>query len=128
MRRGLAAVALLAVLAACSGPRNGLNTSDSACFRGLPLASATAGPKGKVVGVRVVRRGELARKLPQAARIHAEAVCAVAYRGAFVPGDVRDADPAGPGTYAVVALDTQGTRVLASFVVDELPVRFRDRL
>jgi hypothetical protein len=128
MRRLVATAALLTVLAACAGPRNALNTSASGCFRGLPVAATVAGPKATVIGLRIVHRTELARKVSQAARIPAEVLCAVAYRGDFVPGDVRNADPAGPGRYAVVLLDSRGSHVLAAFVVDELPVRFRDRL
>lgn len=127
MRR-LAAVALFALLlGACAGPRNGLNTPDSACFRAVPVAGAAVGPKGKVIGVRAVRRDSLARHVAQAARIPNREVCAVAYRGDFVPGDIRDADPAGPGPYALVALDVRSPRVLATFVVDQLPVKFKDR-
>ncbi|HEX3623684.1 MAG TPA: hypothetical protein VHT97_15320 [Acidimicrobiales bacterium] len=128
MRRLLAAGALLAVLAGCAGPRNALNTSASPCFRGLPLASAAVGPKAKVLGVRIVRRSELVRNLPQAGRVDAESMCAIAYSGTFVRGDVPAADPPGPGRYAIVALDTKGSRVLATFVVDALPVRFRHRV
>lgn len=131
MRRAAATlvlVLLLVLLAACSGPRNGLNTTASACFRGLPAASSEVGPKGKLIGVRVARRSELAAKLPQAGRIRERAVCVVAFRGTFVPGDVAGADPAGPGSFAVVALDTRGSHVLATFVVDQLPLQFRDRL
>jgi len=93
----------------------------------VPVAGAAVGPKGRVIGVRAVRRETLVDRLPSAARIPNRVVCAVAYRGPFVPGDVRDADPAGPGPYALVALDTHGSRVLATFVVDRLPVGFKDR-
>ena len=130
MRRGAAVaaiVAILTVLSACASPRNALNTPDSACFRGVPAAGAAVGPKGRVIGVRAVRRETLVRRLPEAARIPDRVVCAVAYRGDFVPGDVRDADPAGPGPYALVALDVRTQRVLATFVVDRLPVGFKDR-
>ena len=134
MRRTLVLVALLVGLvvamglSACAGPRNALNTTASTCFRGLPAAGAAVAPKAKLVGVRTVRRTELARKLPQAARIGPGVVCAVAYRGEFSAGDVRGADPAGPGRYAVVALDPHSARVLATFVLDELPIRFRHRI
>jgi hypothetical protein len=128
VRRPLAAASLLIVLAGCGGPRNALNTSASACFRGLPTATAAVGPKGRVVGVRTVARRVLARDLPQADRIPADVVCAVAYRGDFVPGDVANADPPGPGRFAVVALDTRGSHVLATFVVDTLPIPFHHRV
>lgn len=131
MRRAnvvVAAAVVALVLTSCAGPRNALNTAASTCFRSLPVAGAAVGRKAKLVGVRSVRGAELARKLPQASRIGPGVVCAVAYRADFVPGDVAGADPAGPGRYAVVVLDTHGSRVLASFVLDELPIRFHHRV
>ena len=123
MRRALLAAALL--LTACAGPRNGLNTPASTCFRGLPAAETAVGDKGKLVGVRRIERGPLVAKVPQAARLQARSVCLVAYRGPFGPGDVSGADPPGPGTYALVALDDRTFLPLATFVLDGLPVRFQ---
>jgi hypothetical protein len=124
MRRALLAAALL--LTACAGPRNGLNTPASTCFRGLPAAeAAVGGGKARLVGVRRIERGPLVAKVPQAARLQAPSVCLVAYRGPFGPGDVPGADPPGPGTYALVALDDRSFLPLATFVLDGLPVRFQ---
>ena len=118
---------LLLLLASCAGPRNTLNTPASTCFRGLPAAGAAVRHKGRVIGVRIVHKAALAHRLPQAERIVPGSVCAIGFRGEFARGDVAGADPAGPGHYAIVALDTRGSRVLATFVVDALPVRFRHR-
>jgi len=112
-RRAPAAVAVGAFLlaAACGGPRNTLNTAGSHCFKAIPLAKAT-----------------LAHKLPQAERLGDQRVCLVAFRGPYAVGAVPLADPSGPGDYAIVAVDRGGSTVVASFVVDELPLRFRHPL
>lgn len=125
----VAVFALVAlVLAGCAGGRNVLNTSASTCFRGLPAASAAVGPKAKLVGVRSVRRAELVARIPAASRIAgAGSVCAIAYRANFTATDVPGADPRGPGAYALVALDSHGSTVLATFVLDDLPLRFNHR-
>jgi hypothetical protein len=123
VRRLLMGVAL--TLTACAGPRNGLNTTASTCFRGLPAAADAVGHKGTLVGVRRVRTGELAHRVAQAGRIPAGSLCLIAYRGQFAHNEVPGADPSGPGAYAVVALDDRGARVLATFVLDQLPVRFQ---
>lgn len=131
MRRVLLAVATATTalfLASCAGPRNGLNTPASTCFRGLPAAAEAVGHKGSLVGVRSVRRSELSRKLPEAGQLAQTRVCAIAYRAGYAAGDVRGADPAGPGPFAVVVLDTRGSHVLGTYVVDSLPVRFRHRI
>ena len=119
----LAGAALL--LAACAGPRSSLNTTTSQCFRALPMAKAIVSQQGKLVGVRSVSGATLARQLPQAERLSGQQLCLVAFRGPYPNGSVPRADPAGPGTYAIVAVDRRGSTVLASFVVDELPLRFR---
>ncbi len=126
MKRLLVAAALL--FTACAGPRNSLNTPASTCFRGLPAAAAAVGGKAELVGVRRVPTHDLVDKVLQAGRVPPGEVCLVAYRGPFAGGEVAGADPAGPGTYAVVALDDRGSRVLATFVLDQLPVRFRHKI
>ena len=127
MRRVVAVVASLCSLMSCASPRNGLNTSSGSCFRALPAAEATVRHKGALEGVRRVTLGELAVKLPEVARVHHRVVCAVAFRASYRPGDVADADPAGPGSFAVVVLNGEGSTVLAAFVVDTLPIRFHHR-
>jgi len=123
VRRGI--VGLVLLLAGCGGPRNTLNTATSHCFRALPLARATVDQQGRLVGVRAVTATTLARRLPQAERLGHQRLCLVAFKGPYADGTIPRADPAGPGTYAIVAVDGRGQTVLASFVVDELPLRFR---
>jgi hypothetical protein len=127
---GAVAVGLAGLLLAggCAGPRNTLNTATSKCFRSLPLARETVGPEGRLVGVRAVTATTLAKRLPQAERLGDQPLCVMAFRGPYAAGSVPLAEPAGPGAYAVVAVDSRGSTVLASFVVDDLPLRFRHRL
>jgi len=127
VRRLLAASAVLVSLAACASPRNGLNTSSASCFRALPAAEAAVGRKGTLVGVRRVATSTLTGKVPQLSQVNARAVCAIAFRAEFVPGDVAAADPPGPGGFALVVLDGEGSRVLATSVLPSLPVRFHHR-
>jgi hypothetical protein len=124
LRAGVAAV-VLGALVACGGPRNTLNTKTSQCFRALPLARNTVNQRGKLVGVRSVLGTTLAKELPEAAPLGRQRVCVVAFRGPYAVDQVPLAKPAGPGTYALVAVDPKGTTVLASFIVNDLPVRFR---
>jgi hypothetical protein len=131
-RRGagtrLVVAATVGLLAGCGGPRNVLNTASSHCFRALPSARATVGDHGRLVGVRSVLADRLARTLPQAAPLDRRRLCVIAFRGPYRAGEIPLADPPGPGTYAVVAVDNDGQTVLASFVVSDLPLRFRHRL
>jgi len=122
------AVGAFLVAAACGGPRNTLNTAGGHCFRAIPLAKATVNDQGRLVGVRAVTATTLAHKLPQAERLGDQRLCLVAFRGPYAGGAVPLADPAGPGDYAIVAVDRGGSTVVASFVVDELPLRFRHPL
>jgi hypothetical protein len=126
--RLLAGAAAVGLLAGCAGPRNALNTATSPCFRALPAARATVHDRGHLVGVRSVRATTLARRLPQAAPLDKQRLCVIAFRGPYGAGEIARADPPGPGTYAIVAVDSDGAMVLASFVVSDLPLRFRHRL
>ncbi|MDQ6728449.1 MAG: hypothetical protein M3066_20140 [Actinomycetota bacterium] len=127
MRRLVAASAALLSLVACASPRNGLNTASASCFRALPAAEASVQRKGTLVGVRKVATSQLSGKVPQLAHGAGRDVCAIAFRAAFAPGDVLAADPPGPGGFALVVLDGEGSKVLATAVLDNLPVRFHHR-
>jgi hypothetical protein len=122
----LAGAAVL--VASCAGPRNVLNTQAGSCFPGVPRAVATVGHKGRLVGVRQVAATRLARRLPEAAALGRRELCLVAFRDDYRPGDIPDARPSSAGKFAIVALDGEGSQVLATFVVGSLPLPFRDRL
>jgi hypothetical protein len=58
-----------------------------------------------------------------------ERVCAVAYRGSFkldqVARPIAIPPAVGAGGYAVVVVSVPANRVLATFVLDHLPISFR---
>jgi hypothetical protein len=128
VRAGAVAALALALLSACGGPRNTLNTASSHCFRALPLARATVNDHGHLVGVRSVMATSLVGRLPEAETLGKRRLCLIAFRGPYAAGEVARARPPGPGPYAIVAVDSNGSTVLASFVVSDLPLRFRHRL
>lgn len=121
---GAAAVLLAAGSTGCAAPRNALNTTASPCFTALPLAGEVVHGKGRLVGVRLVETAELARKVPEAAALGRRRLCGVAYRGEFGPGDVSGATTAHAGPFALVLVDAGERRVVAAYVLDDLPMRF----
>ena len=125
MRRLGALVAAALLLVSCAGPRNSLGAGSTACFKAIPPAVSAVGRKGSLVGVRQVNAARLAHRRPEFARFDNENLCLVAFRGDFQPGDVPGASDAQPGRYAVVAVDSRRDAVVATYVLDHLPLRFR---
>ena len=126
-RRALCVAALLAVGTSCGGARNSLNTTASPCFRALPVADDAVHRKGRLVGVRVIETRELVHKVPDAAGLGHRRLCGVAYRDDYTSGDVRGAEPGHAGRYALVLVD-DAQRVVAAFVLEDLPMRFSHRV
>jgi hypothetical protein len=131
-RRSLATVTALASLwlAACTAGHSTLGTSDSACFKALPAASAAVHRRGAFLGVHKVDTKRLLedarlRKSPMLSSLDDEAVCAVAFRGRFPAGSVEHAYRQRSGDYAVVLVRTRNDRVAVTFVLDRLPLQFR---
>lgn len=136
MRRGqaawraatLAAALGLSMLGvACGGPRSGLGTHASACFRALPPALDAVHEEGRLVGVRIVSDEHAREIVPyQGGEKGDHRVCLVAYRGHYA-GDSVDLVVRREGdTFAVVAVLLDGRpHELGAIVVDKLPVRFR---
>ncbi len=138
-RRPALAVAALALatsgLSGCTAARNTLGTNSSPCFHALALAADAVHDRGAFAGVRLLSAASLA-KIP---RVEAVAkarsstpvhnVCLVAYRGDFRLTDVaRPAGrtpPSGVGHFAVVVVSTPQNKLLATFVLQKEPVRFR---
>ena len=117
--------ALLAVGAACTAPRNSLNTPASSCFRSLPAAAAAVHHKGKLVGVRHVKTDRLARRVPEVTATAERVVCVVAFEDDYGPGSVRATGPQRSGRYAMVVVRNRDSKVLAVHLRDSLPLRFR---
>jgi len=127
-RLASAAIAGLLVASACAGPRNSLGTAASSCFRALPGAKDAVHRKGTLVGVRRVDSGLLQQRLPHdptVATLPDRQLCVFAFKGNFEARDVPRADNRPQGRYAVVALTTRRPTLVAAFLLDELPTRFR---
>ena len=125
MRRTVAAALLAAALAlpACT-PRNSLGTGSMACIQAIPVAADEVHQKGRPEGVRTVSAASLAKRIPEVAPLGKQTVCVVAFSDDFKPGDVTNAKVQRAGRYAVVVVDSR-QRVVVSFVLDRLPLRFR---
>jgi len=132
MRRAMAAAAvavtLFLVAAACGGPRNSLNTATGICYRALGVAGNAVHHKGRFLGVRRAKARNVAKYMPAAATIREDEVCVVGFQGEFRPGDVTDANPPGPGRYAVIAVTRGDPHLIGARVVDDLPLSFRRHL
>ena len=132
-RRSRAAVLVVAAvlgavglgLAGCDQPRNALGTGASACFPALALAHTAVHREGTLIGVRRANTSRLERRVPEAASLGDATVCIVAYRGQFSAADVDLARGEPSGRYAVVAVDLKHRKVLATFLTNREPVRFR---
>ena len=136
MRRGsphrraaaAAVVAIALLVASCGGARNSLGTSASPCYRALPGAKEAVHGKGHLVGVRRVRTSTLQRRIPgdqQLAAVRERQLCVFAFHDDFHASDVPGATNQEHGQYAVVALTLRNPRVVAAFLLDRLPTRFR---
>jgi hypothetical protein len=131
-RHSVAAVGLAVALAAagvgCAGRSDSLGTNAGACFRALPPAEAVVHRKGRLVGVRRIDTDTLRARLPQnstVASLPSEDLCVFAFGGTYPPGSVTGAKNTTSGHYAMVAVGTVHPTVVAVFVVNTLPTRFR---
>jgi hypothetical protein len=131
-----AIVAGTAGLSGCAAPRNTLGTNSSPCFRALALAEDAVHDRGAFAGVRLVAYSTIAKQHPRlkaalaarsSTRLHN--VCLVSYRGTFRPSQVSrpagTAPPSGVGHFAIVVVSTPQNQLLATFVLEKEPVRFR---
>ncbi|HSS08494.1 MAG TPA: hypothetical protein VLL25_01320 [Acidimicrobiales bacterium] len=127
--RCAAALVAIAVLAgACGGARNSLGTTASPCFRAVPGAKEAVRSKGNLVGVRLVSTSTLQKRIPndqQLAAVRDRQLCVFAFHDDYHAGDVPGATNQDHGQYAVVALTIKSPKVVATFLLDRLPTRFR---
>lgn len=126
-RVGMSGVALIVAalsFAGCDQPRNALGTTSSACFRAIAPAHRAV-HHGTLMGVRKADIEQLRRHIPAAAQLGDTTVCLVAYRGPYTAGSVQSQVGDQSGNYAIVAVELKRDTVLAAFVTQRLPVRFR---
>jgi hypothetical protein len=123
------AIAITIALSGCAGARNMLGTSASVCFKALPGAEEAVHRHGHLVGVRRVQASLLQARLPKHGPLDTVApktsLCVFAFKGSFASSGVDLAPPGLSGSYAVVALAGSRPVVVAAFIVDHLPTRFR---
>jgi hypothetical protein len=122
------------VLGSCSTAHPGLsNGSVSACYRAIPAArAALRNDHANLVGVHRVPADSVRSDLPPNAQAMLAAdedttVCALSFRGMFMPGQVTMAPADQAGRYAVVLVTSRRLRLLASVVLDQLPASLGKR-
>jgi len=137
--RRVAAIGAVALgslsVAGCTSARDTLGTNSSPCFRALALSADAVHDRGVFAGVRLVSASTL-KKIPRvddvlsqrsSTRLHN--VCVMAYRGTFRPSQVKRpagrVPPSGEGHFAIVVVSTPQNVLLATFVLEKEPVRFR---
>ena len=131
----VATVAVFAlVLGSCGTARPGVsNGSVSACYRAIPTArAALRNGHANLVGVHRVPADSVRSDLPPNAQTMLAAdqdttVCALSFRGMFMPGQVNMAPPNERGRYAVVLVTSRRLHLLASVVLDRLPTSLGKR-
>ncbi|HEY5024306.1 MAG TPA: hypothetical protein VII76_04955 [Acidimicrobiales bacterium] len=137
--RRLSVVAVVVVgsswLSGCTAARDTLGTNSSPCFHALALAADAVHDRGEFAGVRLVADSTLAHVhqveavLEQRSSTPLHNVCLVAYRGDFRLSQVRrpagKIPASGVGHFAMVVVSTPQNTLLATFVLEKEPVRFR---
>ncbi|HVA02831.1 MAG TPA: hypothetical protein VMU64_03710 [Acidimicrobiales bacterium] len=119
----------------CTAARNTLGTNSSPCFHALALAADAVHDQGVFAGVRLVSDASLAKHGRMEALIRARSstplhsLCLVAYRGTFRLSQVLHPagrmPSSGVGHFAIVVVSTPQNKLLATFVLEKEPVRFR---
>jgi hypothetical protein len=125
----IAAVVLVALLlGSCGTPHPGIsNGSVSACYRAIPAArAAVRNNHVSLVSVHRVAADTVRGHLPPTAQTVLDGendttVCAIAFRGNFMPGQVNLAPTDEQGRYALVLVTSRHLHLLASVVLDQLP-------
>ena len=132
---GAVAALSMASLSGCTAARDTLGTNSSPCYRALALAEDAVHNRGSFAGVRLVSATGLKKVrdvdnvLAQRSKTPLHNVCAVAYRGSFRLDQVQRPAGRGPasgvGHFAIVVVSSPQNVLLATFVLEREPVRFR---
>jgi hypothetical protein len=127
-------LAVALILGSCGTAHPGIsNGSVSACYRAIPAARAALhSSHASLVGVHRVPADSVRGKLPPSAQTVLAGdpdttVCALSFRGTFLPGQVNLAPPDEKGRYAVVLVTSRHLDLLASVVLDHLPATLGKR-
>ncbi len=121
-------------LAGCGAPTPGVsNGSVSACYRAIPVGSTAVHDRNaRLIGVHRIPVDVVRSRLPGWARaeLAAEndtAVCAMAFRGRFAPGQVEMAPGSEGGDYALVLVSSRRLHLVGAIVLNNLPRAFGGR-
>ena len=122
-------------LSGCTAARDTLGTNSSPCFHALAIGEDAVHDRGMFKGVRLVADTMLSKDhhfesvLEARSSTHLHNVCLMAYSGTFRPSQVRrpagKVPASGEGHFAIVAVSTPQNVLLATFVLEKEPVRFR---
>jgi hypothetical protein len=138
MRR-LLAIGVLAFgslwLSGCTAARDTLGTDSSPCFRALAIGEDAVHDRGVFKGVRLLADNDVAKEhrletvLKERSSTRLHDVCLMDYSGSYRPSQVRrfagKVPASGVGHFAIVAVSTPQNVLLATFVLEKEPVRFR---
>jgi hypothetical protein len=128
---GAALVLTASVLTGCSSARAGLGTTDESCYLALPTASQAVGGHGHLSGIRkyrVANMKSLAPRLYHYIAVQApttQVICLAGYTGTFSQSMVEKPIGHPTGKLAVVVVTFPGNKVLATLLLEKLPVRFQ---
>ncbi len=128
-----ALLGLSVLTSACTGGHSSLGSTASPCFKALPLAEGAVHHHGRLLGVRRVTPAAFGassrvRSILDQHKIGKSSVCVIAFQGPYKAGQVDHVVQHRSGNVAIVFVDEKGSTVLASFVLDRLPLRFRHLL
>jgi hypothetical protein len=128
-RRAVAlGVAAALVAGGCGATTPGLsNGSVSACYRAIPTGREAVHEAGAtLIGVHRVPADKVRERLPpqeqqQLAADNDTTVCAVAFKGTFLAGQVDRAPTWESGSYAIVLVTSKKLDLIGSVVLNHLP-------
>jgi hypothetical protein len=122
------AALVAAGITSCGAPRPGIsNGSVTACYRAIPKARAAVhDSKATLISVHRMPADRVKRHLPPAAQAQLRgdndtSVCAIAFKGNFLPGQVDLAPPDERGKYALLLIGTHHLQLLTGAVLNKLP-------
>ena len=129
-----ATVALALLLGACTSARSNLGTSDSSCYRALPVATAAVHSHGRLLGIHLFTEAKLRSLAPHLSAeliangmvMHASTtVCAAAFTGAFVRTRVeKPIDARSSGKLAVVVVREPQNSLVGTAIFRRAPLHF----
>ena len=107
------------------------NGAITGCFQSLPPARAALhDTSAHLIGVHRLAADQIPARLRSQPSLPGEldtTVCAVAFKGPFMAGQVTGAQPGEAGEYAVVLVNATRRTVVASYVGDHLPHNLKGR-